>query len=265
MSVNQLNTDQLGKYLLKLRKSRDLSLDEMGSLLHVSGRTVRRWENAEVTPTMSDIINICNEFNISLDEFFAADSEPIISGDITGQSDTADSSSDYAGTKPEDKSGRNNLKIWIIVLLVLAITAAGCFYFKTHDLNISEESFKPESIGCHPELEGFNISVKSDGKTIIIAMFNNSNEDIDFIKSAYMMTLYRNINGQWHAVYQKQTPNFSLSPASLLRQGESVILVADCSEVYGRKLPIGTYRLVFSPEGLDSGRHTYIVEFAVNS
>jgi transcriptional regulator with XRE-family HTH domain len=42
----------------------------MGELLHVSGRTVRRWEKGELMPTMDDVINICKEFNISLDEVF---------------------------------------------------------------------------------------------------------------------------------------------------------------------------------------------------
>ena len=48
------------------RKSRDLSLDDMGNILHVSGRTVRRWERGEQTPTIDDVINLCNEFDIIL-------------------------------------------------------------------------------------------------------------------------------------------------------------------------------------------------------
>lgn len=68
--MKPLDKNKIGVFVTKLRKSRDLSLDDMGDLLHVSGRTVRRWENGEITPTMEDIINICNEFNISLEEMF---------------------------------------------------------------------------------------------------------------------------------------------------------------------------------------------------
>ncbi|MBQ3375452.1 MAG: helix-turn-helix transcriptional regulator [Erysipelotrichaceae bacterium] len=68
--MKPLNKNKIGEFITKLRKSRDLSLDDMGDLLYVSGRTVRRWENGEITPTMEDIINICNEFNISLEEMF---------------------------------------------------------------------------------------------------------------------------------------------------------------------------------------------------
>ena len=65
--MKPLNKNKIGEFITKLRKSRDLSLDDMGDLLYVSGRTVRRWENGEITPTMEDIINICNEFTISLE------------------------------------------------------------------------------------------------------------------------------------------------------------------------------------------------------
>jgi transcriptional regulator with XRE-family HTH domain len=65
-----LDRNKLGDLLSKLRRSRDLSLEAMGELLHVSGRTVRRWEKGEILPTMEDVINISNEFNISLEEIY---------------------------------------------------------------------------------------------------------------------------------------------------------------------------------------------------
>ena len=68
--MKPLDRNKLGQLILKLRRSRDLSLDGMGELLHVSGRTIRRWEKGEIIPTMDDIINICNEFDISLEEVF---------------------------------------------------------------------------------------------------------------------------------------------------------------------------------------------------
>ena len=68
--MKPLDRNKLGQLILKLRRSRDLSLDSMGELLHVSGRTIRRWEKGEIIPTMDDIINICNEFDISLEEVF---------------------------------------------------------------------------------------------------------------------------------------------------------------------------------------------------
>ena len=68
--MKALDRNKLGELITKLRKSRDLSLDGMGELLHVSGRTVRRWEKGDILPTMEDVINICNEFNLSLEEIY---------------------------------------------------------------------------------------------------------------------------------------------------------------------------------------------------
>lgn len=68
--MKELNRNKLGDLLSKLRRSRDLSFEEMGELLHVSGRTIRRWEKGEILPTMEDVIIICNEFNISLEEIY---------------------------------------------------------------------------------------------------------------------------------------------------------------------------------------------------
>ncbi len=68
--MRTLDRNKLGDLIAKLRRSRDLSLDGMGELLHVSGRTVRRWEKGEILPTMEDVISISNEFNISLEEIY---------------------------------------------------------------------------------------------------------------------------------------------------------------------------------------------------
>ena len=68
--MKEPDTKKLSQLMIKLRKSRDLSRDEMGSLLGVSGRTIRRWENGEQLPTMNDIVHICNEFDLSLEEVF---------------------------------------------------------------------------------------------------------------------------------------------------------------------------------------------------
>ncbi len=68
--MKDLDRDKLSQLMISLRNSRDLSRDEMGRLLKVSGKTIKRWEKGETLPTMVDIIHICNEFNISLEEVF---------------------------------------------------------------------------------------------------------------------------------------------------------------------------------------------------
>ncbi len=68
--MRKLDRDKLSQLMIKLRNSRDLNRDDMGTLLGVSGKTVKRWEKGESLPTMEDAIHICNEFNITLEEMF---------------------------------------------------------------------------------------------------------------------------------------------------------------------------------------------------
>ena len=68
--MKELDKEKLGLLLTKLRNTRDLSRDGMGELLGVSGSTVKRWERGEAIPSMMDVIHICNEFNISLEEVY---------------------------------------------------------------------------------------------------------------------------------------------------------------------------------------------------
>ena len=68
--MKELDTKKLKDLLTKLRISRELSREDMGELLGVSGKTIRRWENGESLPSMADVVHICNEFNISLEEVY---------------------------------------------------------------------------------------------------------------------------------------------------------------------------------------------------
>ena len=68
--MKELDKEKIGLLLTKLRNTKDLSRDGMGELLGVSGSTIKRWERGEAIPSMMDVIHICNEFNISLEEVY---------------------------------------------------------------------------------------------------------------------------------------------------------------------------------------------------
>ena len=69
-NMNEVNKDKLCQLLIRLRNSRDISRNDMGRLLGVSGATVKRWERGESMPSMDDVVHICNEFNLSLEEIY---------------------------------------------------------------------------------------------------------------------------------------------------------------------------------------------------
>ena len=79
--MERLDKKRIIELITEQRRSRDLSFDDMGNILHVSGRTVRRWERGEQTPTIDDVINLCNEFDIPFDEIFNEKTDDIRDGD----------------------------------------------------------------------------------------------------------------------------------------------------------------------------------------
>lgn len=60
----------IGERLLKLRKEKNLSQEELASILNVSRQTVSKWETDQTTPDFDKIIPICDFYGITCDELF---------------------------------------------------------------------------------------------------------------------------------------------------------------------------------------------------
>ena len=60
----------LGEKLLKLRKKKGLSQEEVADLLHVTRQTVSKWETDQSTPDFDKVIPICKLYDISTEELF---------------------------------------------------------------------------------------------------------------------------------------------------------------------------------------------------
>ena len=60
--------------LIRLRKSKGLSQEELGNELNVARQTISKWELGETTPEMDKLIKLSNNFDISVDELIGYDS-----------------------------------------------------------------------------------------------------------------------------------------------------------------------------------------------
>lgn len=58
----------IGERLLKLRKEKNLSQEELASILNVSRQTISKWETDQTTPDFDKIVPICEFYNITTDE-----------------------------------------------------------------------------------------------------------------------------------------------------------------------------------------------------
>lgn len=59
---------KLGDNILKLRKQRGLSQEELGELTSVTRQTISNWELGETTPNPEQLKLLSNALNISIDE-----------------------------------------------------------------------------------------------------------------------------------------------------------------------------------------------------
>ena len=64
--VRKLN---LGEKIYNLRKKKNLSQEDLASILNVSRQTISKWETGESNPDIDKIVPLCNFFEISTDEF----------------------------------------------------------------------------------------------------------------------------------------------------------------------------------------------------
>lgn len=67
----------LGKTILNIRKERNLTQEEFAQLFHVTRQTVSNWENEKSYPDLGTLVEISNQFSISLDKLIKEDTEMV--------------------------------------------------------------------------------------------------------------------------------------------------------------------------------------------
>ena len=61
----------IGERLLKLRKEKNISQEELANVLDVSRQTISKWETDQTTPDFDKIVPLCEYFNITSDELLS--------------------------------------------------------------------------------------------------------------------------------------------------------------------------------------------------
>ena len=64
----------IGERILKLRKEKGLSQEEVANIIGVSRQTISKWETGESNPDFDKIVPLCDLYNISTDELIRGES-----------------------------------------------------------------------------------------------------------------------------------------------------------------------------------------------
>lgn len=90
---------KIGEFLKTLRKKKGLTQEQMAEKLHVSGRTISRWENGSNLPDISLLVEIGEFFNVSIPEIIKGERK---SEDMNEDvKEVAETLSDYAKEEKE--------------------------------------------------------------------------------------------------------------------------------------------------------------------
>ena len=68
---------KIGGFLRELRKEKELTQEQLAEKLHVSNKTVSKWETAKGLPDISLIPPLCSIFNVSADMLLGIDTESL--------------------------------------------------------------------------------------------------------------------------------------------------------------------------------------------
>ena len=67
----------IGNQILNIRKEKQLTQEEFGKLFHVTRQTVSNWENGKSYPDLQVLVDISNQFGVSLDTLIKEDSKMV--------------------------------------------------------------------------------------------------------------------------------------------------------------------------------------------
>lgn len=67
----------MGNQISNIRRERQLTQEEFGRLFHVTRQTVSNWENEKSYPDLQILIDMSNQFEISLDTLLKEDSKMV--------------------------------------------------------------------------------------------------------------------------------------------------------------------------------------------
>lgn len=66
-----MNQEKIGKFISECRKNKKMTQEELAEKLNVTDRAISHWENGRRLPDYSIVKELCEQLEISINEFFA--------------------------------------------------------------------------------------------------------------------------------------------------------------------------------------------------
>lgn len=113
-----MNQERIGKFISKLRKDKKLTQEELAEQLHISSKSISRWETGKCMPDISLLIPLSEILDVSVNELILG--EHINSENIKQKTEqTIKETIKYSSKKIQKEKKKN---IWLVVFVLLIIS-----------------------------------------------------------------------------------------------------------------------------------------------
>lgn len=163
-----MNQEKIGKFILKLRKEKNMTQSELASRINVTDRAVSKWENGRGMPELSLMKPLCNELGITINELLNGDRIT----DETYQEKLEEnmiSTIDY-----KDKNAQLNYRkstIFLTLLIILAIVTTSMFLIDIRRM-INHENVLFSTWGLHyiPPIDLQSVEIEIEAARYLVAI-----------------------------------------------------------------------------------------------
>ena len=123
-----MDLDNIGKFIKEMRKTRNLTQEELAEKLGVNNRTVSRWENGKNMPDISLYKPLCEVLGISIEE--------LVNGEITDKNNVSNSvekaiiNTVSSSKKEKSKMSKIIKLLSVLVFLITIFVVMMVVYYK---------------------------------------------------------------------------------------------------------------------------------------
>jgi len=127
-----MNQEKIGKFILELRKEKNMTQQELGNKIGVTDRAISKWENGRGMPDLSLMKPLCKELNITINE--------LISGEKMEEKDYQERFEENIANAIDYsvESQKRQVKIFkyvIVSIIILIISFLSMFFMDVRRMN----------------------------------------------------------------------------------------------------------------------------------
>lgn len=113
---------KIGKFISNKRKEKNITQSELAELLGITDRAISKWENGICMPDASNILELCNILNITINDLF--------SGEVVDMKENEKKLEEHLLEMTRAKEQRNKelLTIEIFIGIIVSITMFTCIF-----------------------------------------------------------------------------------------------------------------------------------------